>query len=208
MTAVLVLFFPVVLDGCSAGQVTQTGTQDRDRSGGTGPVGDVSVHAVQLVHPPGGVYEAGDEVEVTMAIVNRGRVDDRLVEVTGTDFGAATAGGSPATADTAWETTSSGPEPAETLTLSSQMPAAGRTAVDVLVPARGAVSLGTGDPGVVMTGLNRRLDAAQSVELTLTFAEAGQLTVPAIVAPPPGGLPRGPAFDFHDGGGEPVDARP
>jgi copper(I)-binding protein len=208
LTAVLLLSSPLVLAGCSAGQVTQTGAQDRDRSGGTGRAGDVSVHAVQLAHPPGGVHEVGDEVEVTMAIVNRGLVDDRLVEVTGADFGAATPGGSPATADTAPGTTS-GPDPAGTLTLSAQSPAAERTAVDVLVPARGSVLLGTGDAAVVLTGLTRRLDAAQSVELTLTFAEAGRVTVPAIVGPPPGLLPRGPAFDFHDhGAGEPVDARP
>ncbi len=216
-TVVLLLLSPVALAGCSAGQVTQTATQARDATGGTGRVGDVSIHAVQLVHPPGGVYEVGDDVEVTMAIVNSGRVDDRLVDVTGADFGAATVDASPATAGTAPDTFSPGPGPAGSLTLSAQPPAAESTAVDVLVPAREAVFLGTGAPSVVLTGLTRRLDAAQSVELTLTFAEAGRTTVPAIMGPPPGVLPRGPAVDFHAEGGagswsqgsvEPASTRP
>lgn len=71
------------------------------------------------------------------------------------------------------------------------------TAVDVVVPAHGAVFVGSGSPTVVLTGLTRRLDAAQSVELTLTFARAGRTTVLAIVEPAPGVLPRGPVVDFR-----------
>ncbi len=193
---VLLLLSPMALSGCSAGQVTQTATQARDKTGGAGQVEDISVHAVQLVHPPGGVYEVGDQVEVTMAIVNSGRVDDRLIDVTGPEFNAATLSESPTAADTLPETSYSEPDPAASMALSGQPPAVETTAVDVLVPARGAVFVGSSAPTVVLTGLTRRIDAAQSMELTLTFARAGQTTVPAVMGPPPDVLPRTPAVDF------------
>ena len=191
---VLLLLSPVALGGCSAGQVTQAATQARDKSGGAGQLEDISVHAVQLVHPPRGVYEVGDQVEVTMAIVNSGRVDDRLIDVAGAELGAATVSATLATADAPPDTTP--PAPADSMALSAQPSAVEAIAVDVLVPARGAVFVGSGVPTVVLTGLTRRIDAAQSVELTLTFARAGQTTVLAVMGPPPDILPRTPVVDF------------
>jgi hypothetical protein len=193
---VLLLLSPMALSGCSAGQVTQTATQARDKTGGAGQVEDISVHAVQLVHPPGGVYEVGDQVEVTMAIVNGGPVDDRLIDVTGAEFNAAALRASPTAADTPPDTTASGPDPAASIALSGQPPTVETTAVDVLVPAGGAVFVGSSAPTVVLTGLTRRIDAAQSTELTLTFARAGQTTVPAVMGPPPDVMPRTPAVDL------------
>lgn len=140
---VLLLLSPVVLGGCSAGQVTQTATQARDTTGGAGQVEDISVHAVQLVRPPGGVHEVGDQVEVTMAIVNSGRVDDRLIDVTGPEFTAATLSESPTAAGTLPGTGHPEPDPAASMALSGQPPAVETAAVDVLVPARGAVFVGS-----------------------------------------------------------------
>ena len=57
---VLLLLSPMALSGCSAGQVTRTATQARDRTGGAGQVQDIGVHAVRLVHPSGGVHVVGD----------------------------------------------------------------------------------------------------------------------------------------------------
>ncbi len=82
------------------------------------------------------------------------------------------------------------------MALSGQPPAVETTAVDVLVPARGAVFVGSSAPTVVLTGLARRIDGAQSMELTLTFARAGRTTVPAIMGPPPDVLPRTLAVDL------------
>jgi copper(I)-binding protein len=138
----------------------------------------------------------GDQVEVTMAIVNSGRVDDRLIDVTGPEFSGASVSESPTAADTPHETSYSEPDPAATVALSGQPPAVGTTAVDVLVPARGAVFVGSSAPTVVLTGLTRRIDAAQSMELTLTFARAGQTTVPAITGSPPDVLPRTSVVDL------------
>ncbi|WP_456947019.1 hypothetical protein [Geodermatophilus sp. SYSU D00697] len=193
---VLLLLSPMALSGCSAGQVTQTATQARDKTGGAGQVEDISVHAVQLAHPPGGVYEVGDQVEVTMAIVNRGRVDDRLIDVSGAEFSGASVSASLTVPDAPPDAPPPGPDRTDPMALSGQSPAPQTTAVDVLVPARGAVFVGGSAPPVVLTGLTRRIDAAQSMDLTLTFARAGQTTVPAIVGSPPDVLPRTPAVDF------------
>ncbi len=131
-----------------------------------------------------------------MAIVNSGRVDDRLIDVTGAEFNAATLSAFPTAADTPPETSYSEPDPAGSMALSGQPPAVETTAVDVLVPARGAVFVGSSAPTVVLTGLTRRVDAAHSMELTLTFARAGQTTVRAVMGPPTDVLPRTPAVDF------------
>lgn len=157
-------------------------------------MGDLTIRAVQLAHPAGGAHEPGDEVELTMAIVNSGTVDDRLVGVTGPDSGVA-AVGDPATA----ANPGSSPDPVDGRSHRTQ-PAADGAAVDVLLPARETVLVGTDGPVIVLSGLDRRIDAAQSVALTLTFARAGETTVLAVVAPPSDVLPRGPVHDFHGHG--------
>jgi copper(I)-binding protein len=157
-------------------------------------VGDLTIRAVQLAHPDGGAHEAGDEVELTMAIANGGAVDDRLVGVTGPGSAVA-AVGDPATA----ANPGSSPDPVDGRAHRTQ-PAADGAAVDVLLPAGEAVHVGSDVPAVVLSGLDRRIDAAQSVALTLTFARAGEVSVRAVVGPPSDVLPRGPVHDFHGHG--------
>ncbi len=68
--------------------------------------------------------------------------------------------------------------------------------VDIPIPAGRPVFIGTDGPTVVLTGLTRPIDAAHSVELTLTFARAGKTTVTAVMGPPPSVLPRTPVIEF------------
>jgi hypothetical protein len=42
----VLLLSPVALSACSAGQVTQTATQERDKVGAMGQVGDLTLRAV------------------------------------------------------------------------------------------------------------------------------------------------------------------
>ena len=86
-TAGVLLLSPLALSACSAGQVTQTATQERDKVGAMAQVGDITVRAVELVSPRGGSYEAGDDAELTLAIVNTGQETDTLVGVDGEGFG-------------------------------------------------------------------------------------------------------------------------
>src|SRR4029453_15292558 len=72
----VLLLSPVVLSACSAGQVTQTATQERDKVGAMAQVGDLTIRAVRLARPRGGAYDRGDDAELQMAIVNTGDEPD------------------------------------------------------------------------------------------------------------------------------------
>src|SRR4051794_41936546 len=82
----VLLFSPLALSACGAGQVTQTATQNRDKVGPMAQVGDISLRAVELAAPPGDKYEQGSDAELTLAIVNGGEEPDTPVGVSGTNF--------------------------------------------------------------------------------------------------------------------------
>src|SRR4051812_50038944 len=82
----VLLFSPLALSACGAGQVTQTATQARDKVGPMAQVGDISLRAVELAAPPGDKYEQGSDAELTLAIVNGGEEPRKLVRVSGKDI--------------------------------------------------------------------------------------------------------------------------
>ena len=86
-TAGVLLLSPLALSACSAGQVTQTATQERDKVGAMAQVGDITVRAVELASPAAGSYEAEDDAELTLAVVNSGQETDTLVGIDGEGFG-------------------------------------------------------------------------------------------------------------------------
>src|SRR4051812_21171629 len=85
----VLLLSPVALSACSAGQVTQTASQERDKTGAQASVGDIAIRAAQLAYPRGGAYQSGDDAELRLAIVNNGAEADALVGVGGVGFGGA-----------------------------------------------------------------------------------------------------------------------
>src|SRR3712207_4762720 len=111
----VLLLSPVALTACSAGQVPQTATQNRDKVGPEAAVGDVTLRAITLAYPQDGRYAEGDDAELQMAIVNGGTEADTLVGIEGETFdgvvvsGQATASpsvpGSPVTTTPATPTT-------------------------------------------------------------------------------------------------------
>ncbi|MPQ98186.1 copper chaperone PCu(A)C [Modestobacter sp. I12A-02628] len=184
----VLLLSPVALGACSAGQVTQTATQDRDKTGAMATVGELQLRDVQLAYPLTGVYQAGGDARLLMAIANPTGTDDRLISITGEQF----------------EGVEVVPDPA----LAAAAPAAAPTdpsTVDIAVPANQNVYVGEG-PQVTLTGLTEELTPAQTVDVVLTFENAGEITVPALVGVSSRALPRGEAFDFHEeegaGGGD------
>ena len=69
----VLLLSPVALSACSAGQVTQTATQVRDKSGGQAQVGAISIREAKLAAPSGSDgYERGDDADLQVAFVNGG----------------------------------------------------------------------------------------------------------------------------------------
>ncbi|MGY2127177.1 copper chaperone PCu(A)C [Blastococcus sp. SYSU DS0617] len=166
------LFSPIALSACSAGQVTQTATQERDKVGAMAQTGDITLRAVQLAYPRSESYDAGDDAELTMAVVNTGDETDRLVSVEGEGFGSAEISGS--------STTGAG------------------SSDELELPPDVTVFVGPDeDATVTLTDLSESLTVGQQVPLVLTFENAGEISLQATVATPDSELERGEAFDFH-----------
>lgn len=190
-----------LLAGCSAGQITQTSTQERDKTGGFGQVGDITVRAVRLAYPTDGVYRPGDSAAVRMAIVNRGPNDDALVSITGSFFTGVTVSEPTTTSksngpDSTATDPSAANQPVARSTFSAMSTSKTTDRFTLPIPADDIVLVGSGGPALTLTGLTERFDAAHSQQLTLSFARAGQVTVTAIVDTPAVPLPRTPVITF------------
>lgn len=177
----VLLLSPVALSACSAGQVNQTAGQARDKVGAMAEVGDLALRAVKLASPRGGSFDAGDDVELLMSISNQGTEDDALVDISGDGFGdyevddSTAAGGSTGS----------------------------RGATELDVPAGALVHVDGEDVAVTLTDLDESLTTGQILEITFTFENAGEVTIPVTPATPERDLPRGDSFDFHPSeGGE------
>jgi copper(I)-binding protein len=178
----VLLLSPVVLSACSAGQVTQTATQERDKTGAQAQVGDISLRQVQLLHPRGGSYEQGDDADLQIAIINGGTEADTLVSVEGEGFGSAEIEGPSASSSSSPSTGS----------------ASRGSSDEIEIPGGGAVFVGEGDYTVTLTDLDDDLTTGQYLEVTFTFEKAGEVTLPVTVATPGESETRGESFDFHE----------
>jgi copper(I)-binding protein len=177
---------PLALSGCSAGQVTQTASQDRDKVGANASVGEINVRAVRFEYPRGGIYEEGDDADLTMAIVNESEEDDTLTDISGEGFGeveidddsAASSGGSGSSSE-------------------------------IELPAGQTVYVDGEDLSISLTDLDESLTSGQMLELTFTFENAGELTLPVVVAAPEEEVAREEGFDFHheEGGSDSEEER-
>lgn len=178
------LFSPVALSACSAGQVTQTATQERDKVGAMAEVGDIILRQVELAYPRSGSYDAGDDAELTMAIVNTGEEPDTLVSVEGEGFSSAEITGSAAEVNSAGTNTGS----TSVTTASDEIEIAPDTTVFV----------GTGDLSVTLTDLDEPLTVAQALTIVLTFERAGEIEIPATVSTPSRAQEREEGFNFQE----------
>jgi copper(I)-binding protein len=182
----VLLLSPVVLGACSAGQVTQTETQVRDKTGAQAQVGDLAIRQAQLLSPRNGSYEQGDDADLQLAIINGGSEDDTLVGVDGEGFGSA---------EIENASSSSGSSSSSSSASSS---ASRGSAQEIEIPAGAAVFVGDDDADatITLTDLDEGLTVGQYLEVTLTFEKAGEVTIPVTVANPDSGE-HGEAFDFH-----------
>jgi copper(I)-binding protein len=177
-TTVVLLVSPVALSACSAGQVTQTATQQRDKVGAMGQVGDITLRAIQLESPRGGSYDRGEDADLRLAIVNGGGEPDTLVGISGDGFADAEIdAGSTATS------ASTGGSSSET---------------ELEIPTDTIVLVGEDeDVSITLNDLDDALTTGQYLEITFEFENAGEITVPVTVANPDDTVERGEAFDFH-----------
>jgi copper(I)-binding protein len=175
----VLLLSPVALSACSAGQVAQTATQEQNL-GNSADVGALNLRALELPYPTGGTYSTGDDARLLGAVVNTADADDTLVSVASKGF-------------TSVEVVDpSAPTPAA--------PATGSGSLNLTVPAGGTLFLGNGTgPSLTLVGLTQDLTVGQYIDVTFTFQQAGEVSVPVPVAVAARDLPRGEPFDFHQG---------
>jgi copper(I)-binding protein len=180
------LLSPIALGACSSGQVTQTATQDRDKAGPMADVANITLRSVLLEYPSGESYDEGDDAELTAAIVNTAGESDTLQSIESEGFEEVRLLGGDA--EGVSQSTGSGDD------------------LDLEIPSDETVFLGGDGPTVLLENLTDGLTPGQSIELTMTFELAGEVTVLAQVDNPDEALERGEAFDFHqeeeEGGGD------
>lgn len=136
-----------------------SGQEDVVRVGGPGveaSVGDMELRNIRLDNPPAGIYGIGSAALLGVAMVNDGGDDDRLVGVTGPDFTGAVVDENPASSDPG-----------------------------ITIPAGETVFTdGPDGPVLVLVGIDETLVSSESLEVTFTFEEAGEVTVEAPVSAP------------------------
>ncbi|MGY1635734.1 hypothetical protein ACI78V_03670 [Geodermatophilus sp. SYSU D00742] len=194
------LLSPIALTACSAGQVTQTVTQNRDKVGAEAQVGAITLRAVTVEYPDEGRYEVGDDAALDLAVVNTGNEADTLVGIEGEGFdGVLVSGQASASPAVPGSPSATPPETGgAAATTTAPGTATAGTEVDIPVPAGSTVFIGgDGDLTVELADLTEELTAGQSIELTFTFEQAGEVTVRAMVANPDRVQPREEGFNFH-----------
>jgi copper(I)-binding protein len=170
------LLSPVALSACSAGQVTQTNTQEQN-FGGQIDAGPISLRALELPYPTGGIYPSGSEARLIGAVVSTADTTDTLVGIRGEAF-----------------------TDVEVVDPTAPAPAPGvaPAGISLPVPADGTLFLSNGQgPAVTLIGLSEELGVGDYVDVTFSFTQAGDVTVPVPVGVSQRDLPRGEAFDFH-----------
>ena len=227
----VLLLSPVALSACSAGQVTQTATQERDKTGGMAQVGNITIREAALAAPTDGAYARGDDAELQLAIVNSGEDADTLVGITGPGFGGAqisegaaasaattsappsgattspaaptTAGTSPSTATspTAAAPTAGAPTAGAPTTTATPTPTAAG-ASKIQIPSNSTVFVGQDDLTVTLTNLEETLSPGQYLELTLVFQKAGEVQVTVTPANPADDRSGSATFDFNSNGSD------
>jgi copper(I)-binding protein len=222
----VLLIAPVALSACSAGQVNQTSSQNRDKVGATARVNDILLRGVQLAYPRGGTYASGQDAVLNAAIVNTGNATDTLVSITGDGFTGVDVTGTGAqgsvASGTASTSTAAAPTTAATTTGAATTGAAtsgagtgaatgttGATTtvavpteapsndVGIKIPGNSAIFLGQNAPHVTLTGLTDSLNVAQTLRVVFTFQRAGAVTVDLLVANPSSEVPNTSSFNFE-----------
>ena len=175
----VLLLSPVALSACSAGQVTQTATQERDKTGAQAQVGDISIREAKLAPADDGGYQSGDNAQLQVGLVNGGSSADTLVSVDGEGFTSAEI------ANTAARISSTSTEPTDRIE----------------IPAGSSVFVGqdSSDYEITLSGLDESLTTGQYIKVTFSFEKAGEVTLPITVANPTSSETRGEAYDFHQG---------
>ncbi len=152
----------LALAGCGAGQITQTDRQVAAVDGVSGDVGaSIALRDVQISFPgnTNGTYPTGSTVPVLFTIINQGSNPDELIAVTSPAAGQAVVLGT------------------------TQIPP-GTTVISTTGSTGPTSPLVVGELRVLLT-TTQPLRAGRNTPMTFQFRNAGTLTLPVPMAPPP-----------------------
>jgi copper(I)-binding protein len=202
----------IVVSGCSAGQITQTDTQVPAVNGSMGTVKQIAVRDVRLAFPAGKTYfSKGENASLLVTIANSGQADDKLVSVSSPDFGSGaqivgdatipgfhaisateTAVAPVTTTTTTTATSTTGTSTTGTSTTGTSTTGTSTTGTSTSTSATAtttsAPALPIGSIRIQLVGLTAdKLVPGQTVRVTFTFANSGDLTlnVPIAASPHP-----------------------
>jgi copper(I)-binding protein len=156
----------LTLAGCGAGQITQTDSQVAAVDGSFGNAGNaIALREVLIPYPPNqqGTYPAGSAVPLVLTIVNQASSADELIAVTS-------------------------PAASQALVLGATQIPPGTTVIstagDLPLSGEPPSPLGAGKLRVVLV-TTRLLHAGLNTPVTLTFRNAGTVTLAVPMATPP-----------------------
>lgn len=126
---------------------------------------DVDLQQVQLEYPLDTLYEEGEDARLFMAITNTGSEPATLTDISGPDFGGV------------------------------RVETDGGEGLPLQVDPNDNLYIGAeGPPNVTLLDLETSLRSSQSIPVTFTFAEAGEVTVDVMVSAE--GQTPSPPYDF------------
>lgn len=155
--AALLAIGAATLSGCATGQRAQTANEFSVVDGASAEVGSMALRDAGISAPPSAAgYVKGAKATISMTVANNGNSADTLVSVSSPDATRASVS-APASAGSG----------------------TGSTAAGILVPANGAVVVGSGNSNakITLSNLRFRLVPGQNVAVTINFRNAGQVTV-------------------------------
>jgi copper(I)-binding protein len=151
----------LLLAGCSAPNLEEDApAEDPGTEVDGGAVGpdtrvndDVSLLQVQLAYPDDGVHEVGEEAPLYVAVSNTGGDPVTVTDISGPDFSGV------------------------------RVETAEGQGLPLTVDAQDTLYVGAeGPPSVTLLDLGQELRSSQSIPVTFTFAEAGEVTVDVMVS--------------------------
>ena len=192
----------LVVAGCSAGQYTQTDQQVAAVNGAFGQTKDgaIALREAELAFPAEKYYTAGADAPLKVTIVNQGTKADKLVKVSAAGAGEVKISGStdlPAgfalngkILERAATPKSSAPSSTTGAASSTTAGAGATTTPGGGVPSSAPVRPTTSGGGttsvstveLVITALGRDLRPGQTIPVTFTFQNAGQVTLQVPIA--------------------------
>jgi copper(I)-binding protein len=206
----------LTLSACSSGQVTQTSTKVSSVQGVNATIGDIAIRNAAVAFPADGAWRKGSAPDLSLRLVNTGSKADRLIGVSstvaafaqlaepkpsGSASASASASASPAASASASPSASVSPSastaPSAKPSASGQPSASpsleGPPKIDLELLPGELVALDQAGRTLTLQDLTQDVQVGHSVEVTLTFERAGEITLRLPILPPLSAQPRASA---------------